>query len=116
MTARGMVWAALCLAASGVPAATPGATKGVAHVDLICDAVYQPARSSWARSVRISYDDQRVRNVEIDGLPVFSFSVQGKTVLTALDNERIQIDLGTLAWTSDLRGLASAQGRCERLI
>ena len=65
--------------------------------------------------MRITYDNQRVRSVAIDGLPVYSFNVQGATLLTALDNERIQINLASLVWTSDLRGLASAQGRCDRL-
>ena len=85
-----------------------------AHVDLLCDAVYLPARSSWARTVRITFDDRRVQAVAIDGLPVYSFNVQGTTVLTALDNERIQIDTAALTWSSDFRGQATAQGRCER--
>jgi hypothetical protein len=34
-------------------------------------------------------------------------------VMTAVDNERIQIDLATRQWQSDFRGHASGQGRCE---
>lgn len=83
-------------------------------VTLVCDAVYLPARSSWTRTVDIEYDDQRVRAVRIDGQPVYSFSVRGTTILTALDNERIQIDTATRSWSSDFRGQASSQGRCER--
>jgi hypothetical protein len=32
-----------------------------------------------------------------------------------MDNERIQINTGTLAWTSDVRGLATSEGRCDWL-
>lgn len=85
-----------------------------ASLALVCDAVYQPARSSWVRTVVIAYDARQVREVRIDGLPVYSFSVRGTTILTALDNERIQIDTATRTWSSDFRGQASSQGRCER--
>lgn len=111
MALRGPLLAALGLAVCGAAVAAP---PKPAHVDLLCDAVYLPARSSWARTVRITFDDRRVQAVAIDGLPVYSFNVQGTTVLTALDNERIQLDLDQQTWTSDFRGLATAQGRCER--
>ena len=108
--------AALCLVAAGVAAAPPGAPRAAAvtQVDLVCDAVYLPARSSWVRAVRIGFDERRVRSVTVDGLPVHTFAVRGQTILTALDNERIQLDLEHQTWTSDFRGLATAQGRCER--
>ncbi|WP_374409998.1 hypothetical protein [Hydrogenophaga sp.] len=95
--------------------AAQGTSRALSQVDLVCDAIYLPARSSWTRSVRVHYDDRRVRRVEVDGLPVYAFNVQGTTILTALDNERIQIDLAQQTWTSDFRGQASAQGRCERV-
>lgn len=104
------------LAAAGF-ALTAGAAPPPAaetHVDLVCEAVYLPARSSWVRTVRIGFDHRRVRSVAVDGLPVYTFAVQGNTILTALDNERIQLDLAQQTWTSDFRGLATAQGRCER--
>ena len=63
--------------------------------------------------MRITFDDRRVQAVAIDGLPVYSFNVQGTTVLTALDNERIQLDLTRAQWSSDFRGLATGQGRCD---
>lgn len=97
-----------------VCAAATAAAPQPAQVDLVCDAVYLPARSSWSRTVRITFDDLRVQSVAIDGLRVYSFSVQGTTVLTALDNERIRIDTAALTWSSDFRGQATAQGRCER--
>lgn len=111
MPPRGPLLVALGLALCSVAAAAPPKPS---QVDLLCDAVYLPARSSWARSVRITFDDQRVQAVAIDGLPVYSFNVQGTTVLTALDNERIRIDTAAMTWSSDFRGQATAQGRCER--
>jgi hypothetical protein len=99
---------ALALAAPGVAAAAGS------RVALVCEAVYAPARETWVRKVEIAYDDRRVSAVGIDGVPVHSFAVEGTLILTALDNERIQIDVAQLSWQSDFRGLARAQGRCER--
>ena len=96
---------------AGVAAAAPPAGG---RVGLACEAVYLPARTTWVRQVEIDHDGQRVRAVRIDGVTVHSFSVRGEVILTALDNERIQIDVAAPAWQSDFRGLASAQGRCER--
>ena len=84
------------------------------RVGLVCEAVYLPARTTWVRKVDIAYDDQRVSAVRVDGVPVYGFSVEGTVILTALDNERIQIDVATQSWQSDFRGQASSQGRCER--
>ena len=83
-------------------------------VVLVCEAAYMPTRSVWVRKVAIGYDQKQVLSVQIDGVPVYTFNVSGTVILTALDNERIQIDTATQTWTSDFRGLASAQGRCER--
>jgi hypothetical protein len=100
----------LC-ALTGIAAA---AEPAKAHVGLVCEAVYLPARTIWVRRVDIDYDDQRVRAVRIDGVPVYSFAIADTVILTSLDNERVQIDTAAQTWTSDFRGLASAQGRCER--
>ncbi len=94
----------LCAAAQAAPA----------QVGLVCEAVYLPARTIWVRRVVIAYDDHRVSEVRIDGVPVYSFAINGTVILTSLDNERIQIDTAAQTWTSDFRGLASAHGRCER--
>ncbi len=83
-------------------------------VVLVCEAVYLPARSVWVRTVGIEYDQKRVLSVQIDGVSVYSFNVRDTLILTALDNERIQIDTATQNWSSDFRGLATSQGRCER--
>ncbi len=82
---------------------------------LRCEAVYLPERTVWTRTVDIGYDQRRVRSVGIDGVKVYSFHVQGTWIFTALDNERIQINTATLAWTSDFRGLATSEGRCDWL-
>lgn len=84
------------------------------QVVLSCEAVYLPARTTWTREVRFTLDERRIRGVEVDGVPVYSFSVYETVLLTALDNERIQLDTATLTWRSDFRGQATSQGRCER--
>ena len=110
MSARLAALAALLAAGASAGAATPDKPQ----VGLVCEAVYLPARSTWVRRVEIGYDEQRVSAVRIDGVPVYGFSVEGTVILTALDNERIQIDVAAQAWQSDFRGQASSQGRCER--
>ena len=90
----------------------PGAATGT--VTWTCNAFYLPARSIWKRTVAIDYDAKGIRAVAIDGVPVYSFNVIDSSVLTAIDGERIQFDATTQTWTSDLRGLVSSQGRCER--
>ena len=105
--------AALALSACLLPMSTH-AQLDTGKVVLVCEAVYLPARSVWVRTVSIEYDQKRVLSVAIDGLSVYSFNVRDTLILTALDNERIQIDTATQSWTSDFRGLASSQGRCER--
>lgn len=84
------------------------------EVTLGCEAVYLPARTTWTRLVSIGYDKKRVRTVHIDGVPVYTFNVRDTVILTSTDNERIQIDTAAQTWTSDFRGTATSQGRCER--
>lgn len=79
-----------------------------------CHAFYLPARSIWKRTVAIVYDNKDIRSVAVDGVPVYSFSLVDSSVLTSIDGERIQFDVSSQTWTSDLRGVVSAQGRCER--
>jgi hypothetical protein len=108
------LWPLLLCALSASAAAADPPLEGPGQLGLVCEAVYLPARSIWVRHVAIGYDDQRVRSVHIDGVPVYSFAIAGTVILTALDNERIQIDTAAQTWTSDFRGLATSQGRCER--
>jgi hypothetical protein len=111
-------WLAAALVLGAAPAVwgqSPVPPAPATGVTLLCDAAYLPERTRWERRVDIAVDQQRVRSVHIDGVPVYTFSIRGTTILTALDNERIQIDTAALAWTSDFRGLATSQGRCERV-
>ena len=108
--------AALALASAGpLLAAPPGAPSpsAVQTLNLDCAVAYLPARSTWQRLVQLAWQGDTLSALRIDGLAPHSFSVQGDTVATAVDNERIQIDLRALQWTSDFRGLASGQGRCD---
>ena len=77
-----------------------------------CAAFYVPARSIWNRQVAVRFQNKQPISVHIDGLPVYAFTTAGPVVLTAIDNERIQIHTQALLWTSDFRGLASSQGAC----
>lgn len=109
----------LLIASGGGAWAQPAAkskppSKKTSDVTLVCEAVYLPARTTWTRTVNIVYDQKRVRAVQIDGVPVYTFAIQETVILTAVDNERIQIDTAAQTWTSDFRGQATAQGRCER--
>lgn len=106
--ARTLVWALLAAAAGPVAAAQQ-------RVTLVCEAVYLPARSPWTRTVDIAYDNQRVRAVQIDGVAVYTFAIAGTLILTSQDNERIRIDTAAQTWSSDFRGLATSEGRCERV-
>jgi hypothetical protein len=82
-------------------------------VVLNCAVAYLPQRSTWVREVRIDWDQKAVRRLRIDGVEPHGFSLVPNGVMTALDNERIQIDLRALQWQSDFRGHATGQGRCE---
>lgn len=83
-----------------------------------CNAFYLPARSIWQRTVDVEFEQKLgvngVRAVQIDGVPVYAFNIQGNTILTSIDSERVQFDSAAQTWTSDLRGIVSSQGRCER--
>ena len=91
-----------------------GQTQAAAEtVSLSCAVAYMPARSTWVRQVEIDWDGQSVVALRVDGLTPHSFAIEADGLLTAIDNERIQIDLRQALWTSDFRGAATGQGRCE---
>ena len=103
--------------ASEVPRApTPaGGADAVAGIfRLQCAPFYLPARSIWQRTVDIELDAEGVRAVKIDGVAVYTFNVNGTSILTAVDGERIQVDIAALTWSSDLRGIVSSRGNCTR--
>lgn len=81
--------------------------------DWVCEVVYTPSRQVWPRTVRWTHDDRRLKAIAIDGVPVYQFAVMGSTVLTALDNERVRLDAATRTWSSDFRGQAQGEGRCD---
>jgi hypothetical protein len=83
------------------------------EVVLNCAVAYMPQRSTWVREVRIDWDRKAIRRLRIDGVEPYGFSLLPNGVMTAVDNERIQIDLSTRQWHSDFRGHATGQGRCE---
>ena len=98
----------LCL---GMPL-SPALSAPTAVV-LNCAVVYMPQRSTWVREVRIEWDPKAIRRLRIDGVEPHGFSLLPHGVMTAVDNERIQIDLSSRQWQSDFRGHATGQGRCE---
>jgi hypothetical protein len=94
------------------PASIASARTGV--VSLRCAPFYLPARSIWQRTVDIEIDADGVRAVLIDGVAVYTFNVKGTEILTAVDGERIQVDIEALTWSSDLRGIVTGRGSCTR--
>lgn len=114
LAALGLLFAGSALAQQPAGGKAKPAAAKTSDVTLVCEAVYLPARTTWTRTVNIAYDQKRVHSVLIDGVPVYTFAVRETVILTAIDNERIQIDVAAQTWTSDFRGQASAMGRCER--
>lgn len=81
--------------------------------EMTCAVVYMPERRTWPRRVSIRWQGERLLGLRIDGQQPYSYSVEGTVLATALDNERILLDLASMEWASDFRGLASGRGRCE---
>ena len=79
---------------------------------LLCNVVYQPSGHTWPREVVLVDSRKTLQAVRVDGVPVYSFTRQGPLIRTALDNERIEIDLSRPGWASDFRGLATGLGHC----
>lgn len=84
------------------------------RLSMLCSVFYTPARSIWRREVVFEHDARRVLALRIDGQTPYTFAIHGQILTTALDNERIQIDVAQGLWRSDFRGLATGQGSCER--
>ena len=108
-------WVTLLLLISASPLmAQPTTADKPSVVRWTCNAFYLPARSIWQRTVDVELNASGVRAVQIDGVAVYAFNIQGTTILTAIDSERIQFDPAAQTWASDLRGIVSSQGRCDR--
>lgn len=99
----------LGLTATGAPAEPASDDR----LTLDCAVVYVPERRTWHRQVELTFEGGYVERVLIDQQAAYAFQVLGSVILTAIDNERIQIDIQALTWSSDFRGLAQGQGRCE---
>lgn len=78
-----------------------------------CAVAYLPQRSTWTRQVVLRWIGDEFQEMEIDGIRPHAVQPQGTVLATALDNERIQLDLATMEWASDYRGLATGRGRCD---
>jgi hypothetical protein len=102
--------ALMCTSGLAAPAPVLAASSSVV---LSCAVAYLPQRSTWVREVRIDWDRKAIRSLRIDGIEPHGFSPIPQGLMTAVDNERIQIDLVARQWQSDFRGHASGQGRCE---
>ena len=111
----GVVTQASAQATQPVPAQpAPNAAARASTVNLRCAPFYLPARSIWQRTVDLVVDADGVRAVLIDGVAVYTFNVSGTEILTAVDGERIQVDIEALTWSSDLRGIVTGRGNCTR--
>lgn len=106
------VMAMLCITGLAGPGPVLSAPSSVV---LSCAVAYLPQRSTWVREVRIDWDRKAIRSLRVDGVEPHGFSLIPRGVMTAVDNERIQIDLVARQWQSDFRGHASGQGRCETM-
>jgi hypothetical protein len=93
-------------------AATATATQPARETRLVCTVAYQPSGNAWVREVVLVDSGKALQAVRIDGVPVYAFMRQGPVIRTALDNERIEIDLARPGWVSDFRGLALGVGHC----
>ena len=113
MTRMVCLWAVLAVAWSPAASSAAADASKPNSTLLRCEPVYMPARSVWVREVEMVAENGHLKQLLIDGQAVYTFSVQGSTVFTSLDNERIQIDFAQRSWRSDFRGLATGEGRCE---
>ena len=106
---------ALTIASVVQTARTQNLPRALAEtVSWTCYAFYLPARSIWKRAVDIKFDAEGIRSLMIDGVTPYSFHLQDARILTAIDGEQIQFNVIDQTWISNLRGLVSSQGRCEK--
>lgn len=118
MTSSSILWrglaASIALCAftgvSAQPAAKPA--KILKTLSYTCRVVYEPANSMWVRELEIDYDSKAFQVLRIDGVKAHGFSVDGASIITHLDNERIYLDLSVPSWKSQFREAAQGQGVC----
>jgi hypothetical protein len=118
MTSSSILWRGLaaCIAFSAcasVSAQTaPKPAKKLKTLSYTCRVVYEPANAMWVRELEIDYDTKAFQVLRIDGVRAHGFSVDGASIITHLDNERIMLDLSVPSWKSQFREAAQGQGVC----
>ena len=85
-------------------------------VSLDCRVQYQKNGELGHRSVDLDYQKKTLTTVKIDGQPVYTFNLVGKTLVTSVDSERIQIEFTTnqTVWRSNLRDRDFGTGLCVK--
>ncbi len=96
--------------AQNAPAAKPKAK--VSTLAYTCRVLYEPSQALWVRDLEIDYDKKKFIELRIDGIKAHGFSVNGGTIITHMDNERIMLDLSVPIWKSEFRQAAQGQGVC----
>jgi hypothetical protein len=83
-------------------------------VTLDCRVQYQKDGELSHRSAELQYEKRKLTVVKIDEQPVYRFSVNGTTVSTSMDNERIQIEFlpNKITWRSNFRDINFGSGIC----
>jgi hypothetical protein len=98
---------------TGAQAQTPvKPAKKLKTLSYTCRVLYEPARALWVRELEIDYDRKAFQALRVDGVKAHGFSVNGASIITHLDNERIILDLNVPSWKSDFRDAAQGQGVC----
>jgi hypothetical protein len=107
---------AACLAFGMVVGATaqtaPKPAPKLKTLSYTCRVLYEPSRALWVRELEIDYDKKAFQVLRIDGVRAHGFSVDGASIITHLDNERIVLDLNIPSWKSEFREAAQGQGVC----
>lgn len=106
---------ALLPAVGTVCAAFAATPSEIQRLHLSCTIFYTPQRTHWQRELEISHDGRQVLSLRIDGQSPYTHSLRGRVLLTAVDNERIRVDLERGQWESDFRGQATGEGLCRPL-
>jgi hypothetical protein len=105
----------LVLSASAQTTTRPAKpTKKLKTLSYSCRVLYEPSRALWVRELEIDYDSKAFQVLRIDGVRVHGFAVDGASVITHLDNERIYLDLSIPSWKSEFREAAQGQGVCVK--
>jgi hypothetical protein len=118
MTTSSILWRglaaciSLALCASVGAQTTPKPAKKLKTLSYTCRVVYEPANAMWVRELEIDYDTKAFQVLRIDGVKAHGFSVDGASIITHLDNERIMLDLSVPSWKSQFREAAQGQGVC----